>query len=116
MGSFGEYVLKIRTPVGNFLIWSLRCLGEFSAEQTSYLQKQKKLFLLGMKKEPKVTNFGLLSNEELLSLLLPHLTSLHFLVVPKRQMTNHPRYLFQMTAMMFRNLTNQINLNHWKTF
>ena len=32
VGTFGEYVLEIRTPVGNFLIRSLRCLGEFGGQ------------------------------------------------------------------------------------
>ena len=29
VGCFGEYILEIRTPIGNLLIRGLRCLGEF---------------------------------------------------------------------------------------
>ena len=32
MGFLREYILEIRAPIGNFLIRSLRCLGEFSGQ------------------------------------------------------------------------------------
>ena len=33
VGGFRKYILEIRTPVGNFLIWSFRCLGEFGGQR-----------------------------------------------------------------------------------
>jgi hypothetical protein len=66
------------------------------------LLKQKRLSLLGMKKDPKATNFGLQSVDMLLSLLPPLSTSSPFLSVPKREKTNHPRYLFHIPAITSR--------------
>ena len=33
VGCLREYILEIRTPIGNFLIRSLRCLGEFGGQR-----------------------------------------------------------------------------------
>jgi hypothetical protein len=71
-------------------------------DNTNYLLRQKRLSLLGMKKEPKATNFGLQSIDVLSSPSLPLSTSSPFLSVPKREKTNHPQYLFHIPAITSR--------------
>jgi hypothetical protein len=71
-------------------------------DNINYLLKQKRLSLSGMKKEPKATSFGLQSVDESSSLQPPLSTSLPFLSVPKREKTNHPRYLFHIPAITSR--------------
>jgi hypothetical protein len=78
-------------------------------DNTNCLLKQKRLSSLGMKKEPKATDFGLQSVDVLSSLLPPLSTSLPFLSVPKREKTNHPQHLFHIPAITTRSpLTCQI--------
>jgi hypothetical protein len=71
-------------------------------DNTNYLLKQKRLSLSGMKKEPKDTSFGLQSIDMSSSPLPPLSMSLPFLSVPKREKTNHPRYLFHIPAITSR--------------
>jgi hypothetical protein len=78
-------------------------------DKTNHLLKQKRLSLLGMKKEPKDTSFGFQSVNKSSSPLPPLSTSLPFLSVPKREKTHHPRYLFHIPAITSRSpLTCQI--------
>jgi hypothetical protein len=67
-------------------------------QQNKVSMKAEEAIFIGYEKEPKVTSFDLQSIGELLSLQLLHLTSFAFLVVSKRQITNHPQYLFHITA------------------
>jgi transposase InsO family protein len=64
--------------------------------------KAEEAIFIGYEKEPKATNFGLQSVDVSSSLQPPLSTSLPFLSVPKREKTNHPRYLFHIPAITSR--------------
>ena len=93
----------------------LTCSSLKRNDNTSYLRKQRKQSLLGIKQEPRATSSGLLNADGVSSRLQPLLTNLLFPIVPRSQMTNHLSCLFQMTVLAFRTLIKQRNL-HRKTF